>query len=102
VFKYSDEEICTQKRSLVLLMVGQSLWGLEKRKCHSHLKEGEKRGPREHKSVSATSMSAEIVEQILPEDMLRYMKDKWVIRDSQHGFTKGSSHLTNLIRELGT
>jgi ribonucleases P/MRP protein subunit RPP40 len=60
-------------------------------------KKGSRSEPGNYRPVSLTSVVCKIMEKIIKNNIVEKLNEHNIIRDSQHGFTKGRSCLTNLL-----
>ena len=59
-------------------------------------KKGSRDHPGNYRPVSLTSVVGKVLERIIRDRIYKHLERNKLIRDSQHGFVKGSSCLTNL------
>lgn len=69
----------------------------EKKILHTFSKRVIKEDPGSYQPTSLTYMSSKIMEQILLKVTVKHTEQRQVIRENQHGFTKGKSCLTHLM-----
>ena len=60
-------------------------------------KKGDKCKVENYRPVSLTSLVCKVLESIIKDKMLDFLNENDLIRDTQHGFRKGRSCLTNLL-----
>ena len=63
-------------------------------------KQGSKAQPGNYRPVSLTSQVCKVMERILRDHVLAHLQEHQLIRQTQHGFMKGRSCLTNLLTFL--
>ena len=60
-------------------------------------KKGSKDDPGNYRPISLTSVPGKMLESIIADDMMSHLEHNKLILDSQHGFRRGRSCLTNLV-----
>jgi len=63
-------------------------------------KKGSRSQAENYRPVSLTSVICKVFESLIRDAMVKYLEDNFLIGDSQHGFRKGRSCLTNLLSFL--
>ncbi|KAK4829816.1 hypothetical protein QYF61_006653 [Mycteria americana] len=65
-------------------------------------KKGKKKDPGNCRPVSLTLIPGKVMEQLILETICRHMNDKKIIRNSQHGFTKGNRAFDTVSHKILT
>src|SRR5215831_742491 len=60
-------------------------------------KKGSKRKCKNYRLISLTSTVCKILESIVKDQIVKYLDQHHLIKDSQHGFTSGKSCLINML-----
>ncbi|KAJ8272753.1 hypothetical protein GJAV_G00093040 [Gymnothorax javanicus] len=60
-------------------------------------KKGDRTEPGNYRPVSLTCIACKILESIIKDELELFLECNNILRDSQHGFRKGRSYLTNLL-----
>ena len=60
-------------------------------------KNGDKKDPSNYRPISLTSVICKLIETIIRDKIVNHLEDNSLILNSQHGFRRGRSCLTNLI-----
>jgi len=61
------------------------------------LRRGQRSAASNYRSVSLTSQTCKVFEAVVRDEVVEFLDKRKLIRDSQHGFRKGRSCLTNLL-----
>jgi len=69
----------------------RSAYRLEENKYHTHLRKGNKEDSGNNRLVSLMQIPGKVVEQLILEIIFVHIKDKKIIRSSQHAITKEKS-----------
>ena len=65
-------------------------------------KKGTKKDPGNYRPVSLTSQVGKLMERVVKEEIMEFLEDNKLIRNSQHGFRRNRSCLTNLLEFMET
>jgi len=63
-------------------------------------KKGSRNSAENYRPVSLTSQICKVFESLVRDTLVRHLEQNCLIQDSQHGFRKGRSCLTNLLTFL--